>query len=243
MNEESLQHHACLLVAVSDQALRLQILEGMPNHGWRVLLAGSSAEIAALLLQHQPDILMLTPEMEVPEIILAAFQIPCVALQSRADDAEAIMLMRARGIAACFAPPLNLERLAASLVALRRLVQAPDLTPGQRLLHPRNDEVAESWVLHLSSWALLAPGGELIHLNQAETSFLASLAKVPGQAVSRKAMVTALGHDMDYFDLRRLDTLVSRLRLKVNKNSSVTLPVRSIHAVGYAFVAPIRCEA
>lgn len=242
MNEESLQSPMCLLVAVGDEALRMQILEGMPNYGWRVLLAGSSAEVSALLLQHQPDILMLAPEMEAPELILSAFQIPCVALQSRADDAEAIDLMHARGMAACFAPPLNLERLAASLSALRRLVHPPDLA-GRRLLHPRHDEAAESWVLHQASWTLLAPGGEMIRLNQAETSFLASLAHKPGQAVSRKAMVAALGHDIEYFDLRRLDTLVSRLRLKVNKSSNITLPVRSIHAVGYAFVAPIRCEA
>lgn len=242
MSEERLQPPTCLLVAISDEALRLQILEGMPNHGWRVLLAGSSAEISALLLQHQPDILMLAPEMEAPELILSAFQIPCVALQTRPDDAEAVRLMRTRGMAACFAPPLNLERLAAALTALRRLVHPSD-SAGRRLLHPRHDEVAESWVLHLASWALLAPGGELIRLNQAETSFLASLAQKPGQAVSRKAMVAALGHDMEYFDLRRLDTMVSRLRVKVNKNSNVTLPVRSIHSVGYAFVAPIRCEA
>lgn len=56
-------------------------------------------------------------------------------------------------------------------------------------------------------------------------------------------MIAALGHDTEYFDSRRLDTMVSRLRIKVNKSSTVTLPVRSIHAVGYAFVAPIRLVA
>lgn len=38
-------------------------------------------------------------------------------------------------------------------------------------------------------------------------------------------------------------TRISRLRLKVNKVFSLTLPVRSFHFVRYAFVASIRLDA
>ena len=54
-------------------------------------------------------------------------------------------------------------------------------------------------------------------------------------------MIAALGHNVEYYDSRRLDTLVSRLRIKINRGGS-NLPVRSIHSVGYAFVAPIVLE-
>ncbi|MEN3373576.1 winged helix-turn-helix domain-containing protein [Dechloromonas sp. ZS-1] len=241
MHNETIKTHALLLVAIADESLRLQLLEGLPNHGWRVLTAASSAEVPALLLQHHPAALMVDPGIELPEMILESFRIPCVALLPQQEEAAAVGLMRDRLITMCFTPPFNLDWLAASLSALVRLCRGENSREG-RWFYPRTDEAPDAWILFAGTWTLQAPGGESIRLSQTETTFIAALAHKPGQAVSRREMVEALGHDMEYFDLRRLDTLVSRLRVKVNNVSSITLPVRSIHAVGYAFVAPIHLE-
>lgn len=230
-----------LLLAVADDTQRMQLLEALPNFGWRVITAWRSAEIPALLLQHQPDVLMVDPDMEMPPFILEAYGIPCVVLMHQVDDVLAMRLMRERLVTSCFSPPFNLEWLAVSLTALARLSRGESPREG-RWFYPRRDELADTWVLTPANWTLLVPGGESVVLNQVETTFLTALADRAGQAVSRKEMIAALGHDTDYFDSRRLDTMVSRLRVKVNKVSSVTLPVRSIHSVGYAFVASIRVE-
>ncbi len=231
-----------LMLAVADIAQRMQLLEGLPNYGWRVITAGHPDEIPALLIQHRPAVLIVDPEIELPQVILQAYGIPCIALLPRQDEQHAVRLMRERLVNMCVAPPFNLEWLAVSLSALARLSQGENSREG-RWFAPRRDESAEAWSLVPETWILIPPGGEPIGLNQAETTFLLTLAGCAGQAVSRRDMIAALGHDTEYFDSRRLDTMVSRLRIKVNKSSTVTLPVRSIHAVGYAFVAPIRLVA
>ncbi len=241
MDERQKNDALLLLLAVADDNQRMQLLEALPNFGWRVITASLSAEIPALLLQHQPDVLMVDPEMDLPQFILEAYGIPCVVLLHEPDDAQAMRLMRERLVTSCFSPPFNLEWLAVSLSALARLSRGESPREG-RWFYQRRDESSDSWVLTPSTWTLIVPGGESIVLNQVETTFLTLLADRAGQAVSRKEMIAALGHDTDYFDSRRLDTMVSRLRVKVNKVSSVTLPVRSIHSVGYAFVASIRIE-
>lgn len=241
MDERQKPDTLLLLLAVADDDQRLQLLEALPNFGWRVITAWRSAEIPALLLQHQPDVLMVDPDLDLPQFILEAYGIPCVVLLHRQDEVLAMRLMRERLVTSCFSPPFNLEWLAVSLSALARLSRGESPREG-RWFYPRHEEAADAWSLTSASWTLIAPGGESILLNQAETTFLATLAERAGQAVSRREMIAALGHDSDYFDSRRLDTMVSRLRLKVNKVSSITLPVRSIHSVGYAFVATIRLE-
>lgn len=242
MNERPDNQSLLLLLAVTDDAYRMQLLEGLPNFGWRVITAGGAAEIPPLLLQHQPDVLMVDPELEFPALILQAYGIPCVALLPKQAEQEAVRLMREGMVTMCFSPPFNLEWLAASLSALSRLSRGESTREG-RWFQARREEPADAWSLQPSTWVLTAPEGEQIRLNQAETTFLVTLAERAGQPVARREMIAALGHDMDYFDTRRLDTMVSRLRIKVNKISAITLPVRSIHSVGYAFVAPIRLEA
>lgn len=231
-----------LLAAIADAELRVQILDGLPNFGWRVITAANSRELQALLIQHQPSALLVDPALDFPEVILEAYGIPCVAVLQQQEEQAAVRLMRERRVTMCVSPPFNLEWLALSLGALARLSRGENSRDG-RWFYPRRDEAEDAWVLYPASWTLNVPGGEAIVLNQAETLFLETLAEKAGQAVSRRDMIAALGHDTEYFDSRRLDTMVSRLRLKVNKASTTTLPVRSIHSVGYAFVAPIRIEA
>lgn len=230
-----------LLLAVADIGQRLQLLEGLPNYGWRVITAGHPDEIPALLIQHHPAVAIVDPELELPQVIVQAYGIPCIALLPRQDEQYAVRLMRERLVNMCVAPPFNLEWLAVSLSALVRLSRGDNSREG-RWFAPRRDESNDAWLLAPETWMLTPPDCEPIGLNKAETTFLVTLAECAGQAVSRREMIAALGHDTDYFDSRRLDTMVSRLRIKVNKSSSVTLPVRSIHSVGYAFVAPIRLE-
>lgn len=106
----------------------------------------------------------------------------------------------------------------------------------------RAGEEAVVWRLDMTAWRLAGPGGGVAALTHAETAFLAALAKFPGQAVSRGDLITAMGHRSEYYDRRRMDTFVSRLRKKVITACGAELPLRSIHAFGYALAAPILPE-
>lgn len=231
-----------LLVALADTARRLQVLNDLPHHGWRVLTVGTAEELTGLLVQHMPDAIVVDATLATAAGQFHFLRLPTLALVDPADPAATLRLLRENGVASCLPLPLDSEILVAALDALQRLTR-PDSEEVQREIAPRGGEAEGTWTLFPTTWKLAPPVGPPIQLNQAETSFLAALADNPGQPVSRKEMITQLGHTSDYFDSRRLDTLVSRLRTKVNKDSPVSLPVRSIHSVGYAFVAPIALDA
>lgn len=231
-----------LLVALANSDLRVEILNGLPNFGWRVMTAGSEAEILSLLLQHQPDALLLEAETVRPDSIFLPLHTPSAALVAPGDRAATLHLLRHCQVASCLALPLDLEVLAASLVALLRLQRKPALAAAPGTV-PRAADQAGDWQLELTTWTLTLPTGRTLRLTQQEAAFIAALAETPGIAVARKRIIAAMGHDIDYYDPRRLDTLLSRLRNKLAKEGESGLPVRSIHSIGFAFAAPIRVDA
>ena len=64
----------------------------------------------------------------------------------------------------------------------------------------------------------------------------------PGQAASRSALLGALkGRAWTYFD-RSIDTLVARLRKKIDADRSLPPLIRSVRGVGYVFCATVSHE-
>ena len=232
-----------LLVALEDTAWRVRILDALPNHGWRVMTAGSEGEILSLVPQHQCDALLVEPASIRPDSVFLPLALPTLALipSRTADEVPvATALLRDCGVSACLDRPLDIDLLAASLAAILRLSRDPQGTPR---LRPRAGEQGQDWQFQTTHWQLTTPEGQRIQLNQQESAFIEVLAAHPGQPVTRRDVVQFLGHDIDYYDPRRLDTLLSRLRTRIGRDGSRTLPVRCIHGVGFAFVAPIRIES
>ena len=60
-----------------------------------------------------------------------------------------------------------------------------------------------------------------------------------GTVVQRRQIVEALGGDWASYDLRRLDTMVSRLRTRWRLQTGEELPLRTLHREGYTFGAAV----
>jgi DNA-binding response OmpR family regulator len=120
--------------------------------------------------------------------------------------------------------PVDFDEL---LMVLRHLLCRLEQMPGAQ---------QERWGLLKDGWRLQLPSGEVLPLSETEFRLLQVLLAARGEAVDRRAIVVELGHSLAYYDLRRLDVLVSRLRQKVQQQFGVELPLRTVHGVGYAFV-------
>lgn len=233
-------HFPVLLAALAEAGERRQLLDGLPHYGWRLLIATAADEIAALAFQHTPDVLLLDADIVASPIpALEAVHIPRIVLCAEPDREQRLRLHREIRACAWLSRPLDLELLAAQLDALRFGCHEKVAAPVEAHQVLREGEEAGEWQISRTTWMLSPPHGVPVRLTQAETTFLATLAENPGEPVPRPAMIVALGHNVDYYDTRRLDTLISRLRQKVSRDSGVPLPVRSIHSVGYAFAASI----
>jgi DNA-binding response OmpR family regulator len=138
----------------------------------------------------------------------------------RSDKLEA----RGAGADDYLVKPIDFDELLVVLRhLLRRLEQTANVQPG-------------AWGLLADGWQLQLPGGGVLPLSEAEFRLLQVLLAARGKAVDRRVIVGELGHDLAYYDLRRLDVLVSRLRQKVQQQFAIELPLRTVHGVGYAFV-------
>ncbi len=95
-----------------------------------------------------------------------------------------------------------------------------------------------TWQLLLKSWQLVIPSGEAILLTSLELQLLELLALSPGKVVTRNTLLTGLYDRNDEHSGRALDSLVRRLRAKI-VNCAHPSPIKTAHAVGLCFSAPI----
>lgn len=123
----------------------------------------------------------------------------------------------------------DLDELAATLAALVRRLDLPQ--PGASPAPP-------SWLLEMGPRRLHIPGAQAMSLSQQDLTVLHCLMSQPGENISRRQIIEALGADYLDYDQRRLDTQMRRLRRRVEDLSGQTLPVKTLRSSGYCFYQP-----
>lgn len=109
-----------------------------------------------------------------------------------------------------------------------------------RAVHARLPTPEAAWELDPLGWKLKAPNGRETRLTRSELALLAPLARQQGQAVAREVLAEALGQRPDDYDPRRMEVLVRRLRKKVNEETGLTVPIDTVHGIGYAFTGKVQ---
>ena len=123
------------------------------------------------------------------------------------------------------AKPVDMRELASAIGSLQRRL-------GQ------SGGKAGTWRLEPLQATLVTPGGVAIGLTDNELRFLTPLLRLPGEVIGRDDLAAALDQIPDVYAMRRMETLVSRLKGKVLRASpQEPLPVRARHGRGYAFLS------
>jgi DNA-binding response OmpR family regulator len=95
------------------------------------------------------------------------------------------------------------------------------------------------WTLDATARDLVSPSGQRIDLTSSEFDLLMAFIRQPGQTASRSGLLGALrGRAWTYFD-RSIDTLVARLRKKIDADEGRPPLIRSVRGVGYVFCAAV----
>ena len=95
------------------------------------------------------------------------------------------------------------------------------------------------WTLDETVRDLIGPAGQRVDLTSSEFDLLIAFLRQPGQPLSRAALLGVLrGRQWTYFD-RSIDTLVARLRKKLDDGSDRPPLVRSVRGIGYVFCAAV----
>lgn len=228
-----------VLLVERDAAARAALAAHLAQAGYEVVAVAVDA--AAAVLAERWDIVVLdgaAVDLLPPPGRGVAAPILIVTSESSAPEA-CIAALQGKGADACLPRPAHPGVLLATLEALRRRVAlALGTSPGMREA-PRGGEESHVWKLSATQWTVTSPQGGTAKLTRTEMDFLLQLAREPGIAVARDRLIAGMGHNPDIYDTRRLDVFVSRLRSKVSGACGASLPLRSVHAVGYAFAAPL----
>jgi len=100
--------------------------------------------------------------------------------------------------------------------------------------------LGSGWRLDVQRRQLIGPDGGACILTVPEMTLFNLFCAHPGQIVSQRSLVEALGHDWMDYDRRRLDKLLSRLRHRWLLECGQELPLRTEHRHGYSFAATIQ---
>ncbi len=122
-----------------------------------------------------------------------------------------------------------------------RLGEFEILAPGTAPLSTASPATTYSfagWSLDALARDLVDSAGRRVDLTSSEYDLLMTFLRQPGQTLSRGALLNALrGRAWTYFD-RSIDTLVARLRKKIDLDPARPL-IRSVRGVGYVFCASV----
>ena len=93
--------------------------------------------------------------------------------------------------------------------------------------------------MDMTARELQAKGGRSIELTTAEFNLLELLVRRPSRVLSRDVIMDLLkGHDWSPLD-RSIDTLVGRLRKKIEPDSDTPSLIKTVRSVGYVFTADV----
>ncbi len=226
------------VIVVEDEAdLRDSICAFLTSSGFDAHGVPGGADLDALWRQEPADILVL-------DIGLPGEDGLSIARRMRAISNVGIIILTARvqaedrvsgiecGADNYLVKPVVLRELA--LTAERLIERLRRNTAGPEL----------EWVFDSIRWRLVAPNGAEVALTSAEFRLLNALALSPGAAVGCEVIMGVADKSAMESHRRSLDSVLSRLRRKVETESGHSLPIKSVRSVGYAFTAPLsRVEA
>lgn len=231
---------SAVLLAEPDADQRAAIAAGLDAAGYQVEAVPVDVTLGETLCRDWDALVLDVSAAAFLDLASAGKRLPLLILVADVfSPNDKIVALRDLRADALLERPIHLGVLTATLASLlRRATQANGTTAAQREL-PRGGEEENVWKLSPTHWTLTSPDGRTAKLTRTETDFLLQLAKEPGVAIARDSLISSMGHNPDIYDTRRLDTFVSRLRGKVSNACGSSPPLRSVHAVGYAFVAPL----
>jgi len=219
--EDSLSMRICLVEGL--EALGFETRGVVDGQGLDQLLAGAWGDILILDVNLPGE-----DGFSIAERIRRSFPSLGIVMLTARDPLEDRIRGLNEGADLYLVKPVDLRELAAALRSLHR-----------RLVGPRESR----WRLLSGSSLLSTPSGVEVPLTDGELRVMLPLVGRAGEVVSREDILESLGQLSDYYAMRRLETLMSRLRKKVlSASPDEPLPVRARHGNGYLFASEASLE-
>lgn len=223
-----------VLVVDDDPAIRTALREILESSNFKVTEAGNGQEMHRLINEHKIDLITLdiglpgVSGIDLAREIRVNSNIPLIMVTALADEIDRIVGLEV-GADDYVVKPFNVREVLARVRAVLRRSRAAPAKASQA------DEIFEfeGLTLNAQTRVLSSADGNEIPLTSTEFSLLEFLLRNAGKPCSRDDITSHLkGYEWSPQD-RSLDTLVARLRRKIEVDVHEPKLLRSVRGVGY----------
>ena len=233
-----------ILVVDDHSEIRDLLKRFLEQHGMRVSCARDGKEMKRLLDEREFDLLVLDLMMPGEDGLTLCRELrvksrlPIIMLTAMGEETDRIIGLE-MGADDYLSKPFNPRELLARIKAVMRRTQAESLPVPETLTR---DLRFDRWLLDVNRRELVDEEGVGMGLSTAEFDLLKVFLERPQRVLSRDQLLDlARGREAVAFD-RAIDTLVSRLRRKLERDPKNPELIKTIWGGGYLFAADVTQE-
>lgn len=235
-----------ILIVDDDAEVRALLREFFELEGYCVSEAGDGDKMRAHLARH--PVTLITLDINLPgqdgfalaREIRATRNLPIVMISGKQDLVDRVVALEL-GADDFITKPYHLREVLARVRAVLRRYQhdAGDQPVGSPAAH--SDGIAfDGFTLSRTRRELADSKGAVIELTAAEFNLLDLFVSHPSRVMSRDHIMDRLkGNEWSPFD-RSIDTLVARLRKKIEDDTEHPRFIKTVRGVGYVFASDVR---
>ncbi|WP_429050241.1 response regulator [Aeromonas hydrophila] len=230
-----------ILVVDDHSEIRDLLKRFLEQHGLRVSCARDGKEMKRLLEEREFDLLVLDLMMPGEDGLTlcrelrAKSSLPIIMLTAMGEETDRIIGLE-MGADDYLAKPFNPRELLARIKAVMRRTQVEPQPVAETLTR---DLRFNRWLLDINRRELVDEEGVGLSLSTAEFDLLRVFLERPQRVLSRDQLLDlARGREAVAFD-RAIDTLVSRLRRKLERDPKNPELIKTIWGGGYLFAADV----
>ncbi len=235
------QGNTHILVVDDHSEIRDLLKRFLEQHGLRVSCARDGKEMKRLLEEREFDLLVLDLMMPGEDGLTLCRELrvksnlPIIMLTAMGEETDRIIGLE-MGADDYLAKPFNPRELLARIKAVMRRTQAETQPAAETLTR---DLRFNRWLLDVNRRELVDEDGVGLSLSTAEFNLLKVFLERPQRVLSRDQLLDlARGREAVAFD-RAIDTLVSRLRRKLERDPKNPELIKTIWGGGYMFSADV----
>ncbi len=169
--------------------------------------------------------------------VRSRFDVPIIMISAKADEVDRIVGLEL-GADDYIVKPFNVREVLARIRAVLRRYENGSAAPPP-MPEERHGLCFEGWTIDVAARSLHNPHGDMVELTTAEFNMLAVFVERSKRVLSRDVLLDLLrGAEWSPYD-RSIDTLVARLRKKIEADPDRPALIRTVRGVGYVFTADV----
>jgi two-component system, OmpR family, response regulator len=233
---------AHILVVDDEAPVRTLLRECFELEGFKVSEAASGAEMRSCLAAERVDLITLDLKLggenglEIAREIRAQSNLPVIMITGKGDTIDRVVGLEL-GADDYIAKPFHVREVQARARAVLRRYEAPtqasaaaetptEAPPGERFQ-------LDHWTLDIARRELRSVAGAVQELTTAEFNMLEMFLRRPARVLSRDNIMDLLkGHEWSPYD-RSIDSLIVRLRRKIEPDPEHPRLIKTVRGVGY----------